>query len=127
LTGAKLGSSDRNTISVDQLIAKGTGTKTRFPSLELSNQGFPMAMSADGIALPAERNPAVVFQQLFAEPTGGIDSQRRQLKRKQSLLDLVLDDANTLTRKLGQEDRGRLDQYLTSVRDVEVRTQRAEE
>ncbi len=86
-----------------------------------------MAMSADGIALPAERNPAVVFQQLFAEPTGGIDSQRRQLKRKQSLLDLVLDDANTLTRKLGQEDRGRLDQYLTSVRDVEVRTQRAEE
>ena len=79
LTGAKHGPSDRNTISVDQLIAKGTGTKTRFPSLELSNQGFPMAVSPDGIALPAERNPAVVFQQLFAEPSGGIDSQRRKL------------------------------------------------
>ncbi|MEM7387661.1 MAG: DUF1552 domain-containing protein, partial [Verrucomicrobiota bacterium] len=69
LTGARHGPSDRNTISVDQMIAGVTGTKTRFPSLELSNQGFPMAVSPDGIALPAERNPAVVFQQLFAEPS----------------------------------------------------------
>ncbi len=127
LTGAKHGPSDRNTISVDQLIAQVTGTKTRFPSLELSNQGFPMAVSADGIALPAERNPAVAFQQLFAEPSGGIESQRRRLQRKQSLLDLVWSDANSLAGKLGQEDRGRLDQYLTAVRDVESRTQRAEQ
>ena len=127
LTGAKHGPSDRNTISVDQLIAGVTGPKTRFPSLELSNQGFPMAVSADGIALPAQKNPAVVFQQLFAEPSGGIEKQRRRLQRKESMLDLVLDDAKSLAGKLGQEDRGRLDQYLTAVRDVEVRTRRSEE
>jgi hypothetical protein len=85
-----------------------------------------MAVSADGISLPAEKNPAVVFQTMFAEPKGGIDQQRRRLQRKESLLDLVLDDAQTLARKLGNEDRGRLDQYLTSVREVEVRTKRAE-
>lgn len=126
LTAAKHGPNDHNTISVDQLIAAATGPKTRFPSLEISNQGQPMAVSADGISLPAERNPAVVFQTMFAEPKGGIDQQRRRLQRKESLLDLVLDDAQTLARKLGNEDRGRLDQYLTSVREVEVRTKRAE-
>ena len=126
LTGAKHGPTDRNTISVDQLIAAVTGLKTRFPSLELSNQGQPLAVSADGIALPAQKNPAVVFQDFFTEPTGGIDQQRRRLQRKGSMLDLVLDDAKSLANKLGQEDRGRLDQYLVAVREVEVRTQRAE-
>tara|TARA_B100000686_G_C16705097_1_gene925774 strand:- start:131 stop:1402 length:1272 start_codon:yes stop_codon:yes gene_type:complete len=126
LTAAKHGPTDRNTISVDQLIAGVTGSKTRFPSLELSNQGQPLSVSADGIALPTEKNPAVVFQGLFTEPKGGIDKQRRRLQRKQSMLDLVLDDAKSLSNKLGNDDRGRLEQYLVSVREVEVRTKRAE-
>lgn len=126
LTGAKHGPSDRNTISVDQLISQETGPKTRFPSLEISNQGFPMAVSADGISLPAEKNPAVVFQDLFTEPSGGIEEQRRRLQRKESMLDLVLTDAKSLANKLGQDDRGRLDQYLVAVREVEIRTKRAE-
>ena len=126
LTAGKHGPTDRNTISVDQRIAEVAGSKTRFPSLELSNQGFPMAVSADGIALPAQGNPGVVFRQLFAEPSGGIASQRRRLQRKESMLDLVLEDARPLAGRLGHEDRGRLDQFLTSVRDVEIRTRRAE-
>ena len=126
LTGAKHGPTDRNTISVDQLIAGVTGSKTRFSSLELSNQGHRLAVSADGIQLPAEKNPAVVFKELFTEPEGGIDKQRRKLNRRESMLDLVLDDANALSNKLGKEDRGRLDQYLTAVREVEIRTKRAE-
>lgn len=126
LTAAKHGPTDRNTISVDQLIAEVTGPQTRFPSLELSNQGFPMAVSADGTPLPAEGNPAAAFRQLFAEPAGGVERQRRRLRRQQSLLDLVLDDAKSLARRLPGEDRGRLDQYLTAVRETEVRTQRAE-
>jgi hypothetical protein len=126
LTAAKHGPTDRNTISVDQLIAKVTGPKTRFPSLELSNQGHRLAVSADGIELPAEKNPAVVFKELFTEPAGGIAKQRRQLNRRESMLDLILDDANSLSNKLGKEDRGRLDQYLTAVREVEIRTKRAE-
>ena len=126
LTGAKHGPSDRNTISVDQLIAQKTGPETRFPSLEISNQGLPMAVSADGISLPTEKNPAVIFQRLFAEPKGGIATQRRRLQRRRSILDLALGDTKRLTDQLGREDRGRLDQYLTAVREVEVRTERAE-
>lgn len=126
LTAAKHGPTDRNSISVDQLIAGVTGPRTRFPSLEISNQGQPLAVSADGISLPTQKSPAVVFQDLFTEPKGGVDNQRRQLQRKESLLDLVLDDAKSLSKRLGSEDKGRLDQYLNSVREVEVRTKRAE-
>lgn len=127
LTGAKHGPNDRNTVSVDQMIAEVAGTQTRFSSLELSNQGQPLSVSADGISLPAERNPAVVFQSLFTEPAGGIEKQRRDLQRKQSMLDLVLDDAKSLANRLGNQDRGRLDQYLVAVREIEIRTQRTEE
>ena len=127
LTAAKHGPTDRNTISVDQLIAQVTGPQTRFPSLELSNQGHRLAVSADGITLPAQKNPAEVFKELFTEPAGGVDKQRRGLNRKESLLDLVLDDAKSLSGKLGKDDQGRLDQYLTAVREVEVRTKRAED
>jgi hypothetical protein len=126
LTGAKHGPTDRNTISIDQLIAGVTGPKTRFQSLELSNQGQPLAVSADGISLPTQKSPAVVFQDLFTEPAGGIEKQRRRIQRKESMLDLVLDDAKSLANKLGHEDRGRLEQYLVAVREVEVRTKRAE-
>ncbi len=126
LTGAKYGPTDRNTVSVDQLIAGVTGLKTRFPSMELSNQGHRLAVSADGIQLPAEKNPAVVFEQFFMEPKGGVERQRRRLQRKESMLDLVLDDAKSLAGKLGQNDRGRLEQYLVAVREVELRTKRAE-
>jgi hypothetical protein len=126
LTGAKHGPTDRNTVSVDQLIAGVTGLKTRFPSLELSNQGHRLAVSADGIQLPAERNPAVVFKRFFMEPAGGVTKQRRRLNRKESMLDLVLGDAKSLAKKLGPEDRGRLEQYLGAVREVEKRTKRAE-
>ena len=60
------------------------------------------------------------------EPAGGVKKQRRGLNRKEIMLDLVLGDAKSLAKKLGQEDRGRLDQYLGAVREVEKRTKRAE-
>ena len=122
LTAAKHGPTDRNTISVDQLIASVTGPQTRFSSLQISNQGQPLAVSADGIALPAHRQSGDAFKALFTEPKGGIEKQRRRLQRRESMLDLVLEDANVLANKLDLEDRGRLDQYLTAVREVEVRT-----
>ncbi len=126
LTGAKYGPTDRNSISVDQLIAQVSAPKTRYSSLEISNQGQTLAVSADGVSLPARKSPAVVFRSLFAEPKGGVEKQRRGLRRKQSMLDLVLGDAKSLSRKLGKGDRGRLEQYLGAVREVEIRTQRAE-
>lgn len=126
LTGGRIGQSERNTISVDQLIAQVTAPQTRFSSLELSNQGHSLAYSADGISLPAQANPSVVFRELFEEPQGGTARQRRGLQRRGSILDAVLDEAKTLGNQLGQDDRGRLEQYLTSVREVEIRTQRAD-
>jgi hypothetical protein len=126
LTGGKIGQSERNTISVDQLMATVTATQTRFPSIELSNQGHSLSYNADGIQLPAQANPGVVFRELFEAPQGGTDKQRRGLQRRGSILDAVIDEAAALDRQLGNEDKGRLEQYLTAVREVEVRTQRAD-
>jgi hypothetical protein len=127
LTGAKISETDRNTISVDQLMAERMAPHTRFASVELSIQGRSLACNADGVQLPAEVNPGLVFRRLFADPEGGIGAQRRRLDRRQSILDAVLGEATSLRGKLGTDDRGRLDQYLTSVREVEVRTQRTEQ
>jgi hypothetical protein len=126
LTGGKIGPSERNTISADQLMAQVTAPQTRYSSLELSNQGHSLSYSADGIQLPAQGSPSVVFRELFEEPQGGIAKQRRGLHRRGSILDAVLGEAKRLGDQLGQADRGRLEQYLTSVREVEVRTQRAD-
>ena len=126
LTGGKIGQSERNTISVDQLMAQVTAPQTRFSSLELSNQGHSLAYSPDGIQLPAQGNPSVVFRELFEEPQGGTAKQRRSLQRRGSILDAILGEARSLGDQLGTDDRGRLDQYLTSVREVEIRTQRAD-
>jgi hypothetical protein len=126
LTGGRLGQSDRNTISVDQLMAQVSAPLTRFSSLELSNQGGSLAWSADGIQLPAQSNPGVAFRELFEDPKGGMGAQRRGLHRRGSILDAVLDEARSLDSQLGSEDRGRLEQYLNSVREVEVRTERAD-
>lgn len=127
LTSGKIGASERNTISVDQLMAKAVGPETRFSSLELTCEGHSLSVTADGIGLPAERNPGVVFRRLFEEPKGGIVKQRRDLQRRGSILDLVLEEAGDLGRQLGRQDLGRLEQYLTSVREVEERTKRADE
>jgi hypothetical protein len=125
LTGGRLGPADRNSISLDQLIAAKWGTATRHPSLELTGDGSMLAWTADGIPLPAERSPSVVFKRLFELPAGGIEKQRRALDRKASILDLISEDAKSLEKRLGGADRDRLDQYLTSLREVEQRTQRS--
>src|SRR4029077_19528641 len=126
LTGGKIGPSERNTISVDQLMAQVTAPQTRYSSIEMSNQGQSLAYSADGIGLPAQGSPGVVFRDMFTEPQGGIAKQRRGLQRRASILDAVLEESNSLGNQLGKDDRGRLEQYLTSVREVEVRTQRTD-
>lgn len=126
LTGGKIGQSERNTISVDQLMATITAPQTRFASIELSNQGHSLSYNADGIQLPAQGNPGVVFRELFAEPQDGVARQRRGLQRRGSILDAVIEEATALDRQLGSADKGRLEQYLTSVREVEIRTERAD-
>jgi hypothetical protein len=135
LTGARLsqeGGAYRNSISCDQLMAEVTSKQTRFSSLELSisagvgqpNNSTTLSWSRDGVPLPAEDNPRTVFDRLFGEEPGGVDVQRRRLNRRHSVLDTVLGEAKALRRSIGGEDRTKLDEYLTAVREVEVRTER---
>lgn len=129
LTAAKIsqeGGPFRNTISADQVIAEVTAPHTRFSSLELSisRGNTTLAWSRDGIPLPADDSPKSVFQRLFGEEPGGKAVQKRRLARRHSILDLVLEDAKSLRKDLGGEDRSKLDEYLFSIRDVEIRTER---
>ena len=136
LTGAKIDAQSareyHNTVSVDQLMAEVTSQHTRLTSLELSissgtgqpNNSSTLAFSRDGVPLPAEDSPRNVFDRLFGEEPGGIDSQRKTLNKRRSVLDAVLDEAKTLRHDLGTDDRSKLDEYLHSVRDVERRAER---
>jgi hypothetical protein len=136
LTGAKIdaqgGRKYENSISCDQMMAEVVGQQTRFSSLELSissGTGQPfgtntLAFSRDGVPLPAEDNPKTLFQRLFGEEPGGIAAQRARLLKRRSVLDAVLEDAKSLRRDLGTQDRTKLDEYLHAVRDVEQRAER---
>jgi len=126
LTGGKLGPSDRNTISVDQKMAEITAPHTRYPSMEVALTGSSLAWTADGVQLPALRRCSEIFASLFEEPKGGKEAQRRALRRKGSVLDANLAEVRQLEKKMGAEDKGRMEQYLTSVREAEIRTTRAD-
>jgi hypothetical protein len=126
LTGGKLGPTDRNTISVDQKMAEITAQHTRISSLEIALTQDSLAWTADGVRLPAMRRCSDIFASLFEEPKNGKTAQRRELRRKGSVLDANLDEVRQLETKMGTEDKGRLDHYLTSVREAEIRTRRAD-
>jgi hypothetical protein len=119
-------SSFRNTISLDQHIAERIGTFTRFPSLTLAvNTGNrSLSWTGTGVAIPPEERASDVFKQLFLQGTPEeIEARIRELDTGRSILDAVADQAKDLQRKVGASDRHRLDQYFSSVRDLEHRLQ----
>jgi len=126
LTGGKLGPSDRNTISIDQKMAEVTAQHTRHPSIEIAITQDSLAWTADGVRLPAMRRCSEMFAALFEEPQGGTAVRRKALRRKASVLDANLAEVRRLESRMGAVDKGRLDQYLTSVREAEIRTRRAD-
>jgi hypothetical protein len=116
----------RNTISLDQFIAERIGHLTRFPSLNLSVnaiQGYrSLSWTSTGVLIPSDESPATVFRRLFVDGSHAeAEAQVRKLALGQSILDAVADQAQHLQRSLGARDRGRLDQYFTSVRELERR------
>ncbi len=117
-------SSFRNTISLDQQIAEQIGILTRFPSLTLSvnTRSRSLSWTGTGVAIPPEDKAASVFRQLFLQGTPEqIDAQIRRLDTGQSILDTIAGQAKDLERNVGKRDRDRLDQYFTSVRELEHR------
>lgn len=117
----------RNTISLDQLIAEKIGTQTRYPYLALSNQGSSLSWTSNGVPIPGQRSPSSLFKALFIEGTEKeVHAELRGLKRGKSILDTVRTAAKALEGELGRADRDKLDEYLTSVRDLEARLQQSE-
>jgi Protein of unknown function (DUF1552) len=129
-------------MSVDQVIARHIGEETTFPSLEIATEDFTGLLGAcdpgyscaymntlnwltPTTPLPMEINPRVVFERMFGG--GGTADQRvARMRTNRSLLDFVADDLASLERGLGSRDRARLDEYLSNVREIERRIQRAE-
>jgi BMFP domain-containing protein YqiC len=118
-------SSFRNSISLDQVVAEKIGTQTRFPSLTLAvNGGRSLSWTRTGVAIPPEGRAAGVFNQLFLQGTPAeVERQVREIDAGRSILDVVSEQVRALERNVGARDRARLDQYYTSVRDLEHRLQ----
>jgi hypothetical protein len=127
--------------TADQIAAQHIGKETQLSSLEMSmdlmqtvgqcDNGYAcvyqnnLSWSSPTTPLPAEAHPRLIFESLFGE--GGSAQERRSaLKKKASLLDFVNDDLQSLKRELGPADRSKVDDYLTSVREIERRIQKAE-
>lgn len=113
----------RNAISLDQFAADHIGTQTRFPSLSLSGEGSGgLSWTRTGALIPADNVPSKVFARLFLEGRADeVQGQMRRLADGRSILDDVRDQAKALRSGLGNDDREKLDEYLTSVRELEQR------
>jgi hypothetical protein len=132
-------------ISIDQVAAQQIGHLTRFPSLELTCDAVRKAGSCDSgyscayqynlawrsptTPVAPEPNPRLLFERLFGAGSPGTRKQSLKLRqaRQRSILDFVLDDVNDLQPNLANRDKQKLDEYLTSVREIERRITRAEQ
>ena len=113
----------RNAISLDQFAADHIGNQTRFPSLALSGEGSGgLSWTRTGALIPSNNSPSKVFAQLFLEGKADeVKGQMRRLEDGRSILDDVRDQAKSLRNGLGSDDKDKLDEYLTSVRELEQR------
>ncbi|HEY2787318.1 MAG TPA: DUF1552 domain-containing protein [Fimbriiglobus sp.] len=131
-------------ISIDQVLAREIGKATRFPSLELASDSiskgtgcdsgyacayqFNISWSSPTAPKAAETNPRQAFERLFGDGKPGerLANAARRRNEEQSVLDFVLDDAKSMQSRLDPHDRRKLDQYLTGLRELETRIQKAE-
>lgn len=112
----------RNSISLDQFAAERIGGQTRFASLPLSCEGFSLSWTRSGALVPSDSFPSSVFARLFLEGRPDeVQAQARRLRDGRSILDAVSGQARSLGLGLGASDREKLDEYFTSVRELEQR------
>jgi len=111
----------KQTISIDQVAAKHIGTQTRFSSFSLSNfEQSSLSYNQNGIKVPAITNPVDLYKKLFTQGSQkDIHNQMQRLSLRQSVLDTLRQDYKSLTRQVSKLDQHRLDQYFTSIRQVE--------
>lgn len=138
LTSASVNGSNsgaaKNSVSVDQLAAHHLGTKTRFPSLELScpneggfGPGLSLSWSLAGGPVAGETSPVSLFDRLFGAEEVSLEQRKFLLSREHSVLDAVMSDAKSMHGKISKRDREKIDEYFQSVRDIETRLSRSED
>lgn len=131
LTANPVGSSGRakNTISLDQFMAKHLGNETRYSSLVVGSSGTSSPSYTDnGAMVPALDSPARIFELLFIDDSPEERAkQAERVREGRSIMDLVNDDARSLSKSLGAGDRERLGNYLDSVRELELRMAASQE
>ena len=116
----------RNSISFDQFVAEKLGPVTRFPSLNLGvnvdKGNRSLSWTRDGVLLPAEDSAPQIYERLFLQGDAeAVARQKRRLESRGSVLDTLREETKRFSGELGREDRVRLEQYVTSVREVEER------
>jgi hypothetical protein len=118
----------RNSISLDQFAAEHVGEETRFPSLALSCEGFSLSWTRSGAIVPSDSFPSTVFARLFLDGRPDeVQAQMRRLRDGRSILDAVGDQARSMQPRLGAADRDKMDEYFSSVRELERGLARSEE
>jgi hypothetical protein len=121
--GNARGATSRNTVSLDQLMAKQLGHETRVPALVLNtNSQTSPSYTENGSMIPAENNAMRLFTRLFVDDTAAEQERQAELiRRGRSVMDLVGEEARALQRELGTGDRNKLEDWFSSVRDLEQR------
>jgi len=117
-------------VTIDQFLAEKIGSQTRFPSLTVGSEGgihggCQLSWTRSGVRVPPITNPAELFDRLFSNDSPERQAQRGQENKLQgSILDAIHGEAKGLSKKVNREDKEKLDEYFTSIRDVEKRLER---
>ncbi len=118
-------------VTIDQKAAAHVGAQTRYPSMQLaceSSVGNQLSWSTSGVALPPIEDLSKIFAMLFqGTDPGKVGLLKRSSDRRLSILDLVKTDADRMKGKIGKTDREKLDQYFTSIRELELRLTQSKE
>ena len=135
LTGGDLRGEYKNSISLDQVAAEKLSHYTRFPSLTLSTDGgvgyksrtSTLSFNSSGKPIPSEHRQREIFERYFS-PNGGAPThqRRKSIQQGMKIVDLVLEESKTLKNRLGSNDKAKLDEYLTSLDQVEKQLTRNE-
>ena len=118
----------KNTISLDQYAVEQRVPDTRFESLVLASSHTGLSFTRSGVPIPAEQRPSSVFKSMFVAGTPReINAQVQRLKQGESIMDTVLSEANDFQKGLGKQDQQKLDEYFSSVRQVEQKMLKAQD
>src|SRR6056297_3244530 len=116
-------------VTIDQFIADEVGTQTRFPSLTVGSEGgihggCQLSWTKSGVRVPPITGPAQLFEKLFVTESKERRAQQVEENSLQaSILDSVVEEAGALSKRINHEDKAKLDEYFSSIRDVEKRLQ----